>query len=322
MKVWKTIVLLLLLGHAGRAQKIFQPFISHPDSAIKGYDTSYVDPLLNTFTLRVYTNYKDVRLDLFNRNHRDLSLNAGEFLRYGLGIGYRYVIINYAYGIDPFRASSDRQMRHFNLQMNVFGHRFLYDIRYQFHRGFQSSLGYLPDLVVEAAGGSLRYNFNHRKYSFKNTFDQTQWQKKSQGSPIAGLDFAYTRISGDSALKVAAVNNELHSFHESYHLRAGVGYTYTVVMKEHWYITACLTLYAEGRFSGSSSNFDDNAPFDLELIPEHRIGFGYNSAKHCIGFQGMWFYSSARYSEVNQYRYNYQNLKLIYAYRFNFDVHH
>ena len=315
-------MVLFIVVHSLRAQRLFQYFILHPDTAVQNYDTAYVDPLLNSFTVRLYGNYKDVTLNLFNDNGNNTTLRASQFLRYGAGIGYRYVIINYAYGIDPFRISSDGNMRHFNLQMNVFGRRFLYDLRYQFFRGFQSNIGYLPDITVESAGGSLRYNFNHKKYSFKNTFDQTQWQKRSSGSPIAGIDFNYTKLSGDSSLHLATLNNDLHHFHENFNIRAGIGYSYTAVFNTHWYFTACLTLYAEGRFPGSTINFSGNPPINFELVPEPRIGVGYNSKKHCIGFQGMWFYNAADLSELNQYRFNYQNLKLIYAYRFGFDVYH
>lgn len=315
------IILCLIFVEVCQANNLKNFFIPPADSVNERYDTAYIDPLPNFYTLRLYGNLKQIDLSFDDPSLGIINANAGDFLRLGGGFGYRWIIFNYAYGRDPRRKNTPEKIRHFDFHMNVFTQRILYDIRTQFYKGFKLAGQYRDDISTLSLGGSLRHNFNPKKYSFKSSYDQTQWQKKSAGAPIAGISLGYLRLKGDSAFYNPSGFAALSSFHENYNLAVGLGYSYTFVYRKHWFATAGLTLYADNTFVGSLANFEERPSLTVNLLPEVRAAVGYNSKNVFVGLQGMWFDTPGLYSNDITYHYKYNNIKLIFAHRFYYNIY-
>lgn len=321
MRLLYTLVIVCFFNSVN-AKTWWKHFILHPDSIIQGYDTNYVQPLLNQVTARYFLNVKQARVIISPLgDDKEYSLEAGDFLRYGVGVGYRWLILNYSYGYDPQKTGPNgtSNIRYDDIQMNIFGKKWLYDVRAQFYRGFTLDNIFRPDIKVIGLGTSLRYNFNNHRYSFKNTYDQTQWQTKSAGSPIAGINFAYTRITADSPVKVGNNSDFRFGLHENYNMYLGAGYSYTFVYKKHWFATYTLTMYVDASIVGSKQNFTSVNELHFRVIPESRFGFGYNSTKYYVGFSSTIHKLPGRLSDNLDYTYQYSNLKLLFVHRFNFN---
>lgn len=322
MKILYRIIFLLMLSNVSKAQGLWKYLVEHPDSGVLRYDTTYVKPLLNQLTLRYFLNVKQMELAVSPVGENDsYDYKAGDFVRYGFGFGYRWLILNASYAIDPLRAGplGEKSIRHFDIQMNIFGRTWLYDLRTQWYRGFQYKNTFRPDLSILAVGGSLRYNFNNKKYSFKNTYDQTQWQIKSAGSPIAGVNVGYTLINSDSSITFGNNTDFRFPHHETYNIAAGAGYSYTYVYKKHWFATYTITMYLDNQFYGSSKNFLTKENFSLAVLAENRFGFGYNSHKIYVGIQGTVHHLPGKLSNNLDYTLKYNNLKLLFIHRLNFN---
>lgn len=311
-----------LIITSSKAQGLWKLLVGHPDSVVQKYDTTYIDPMLNQFTMRYFLNVKQAELNFRPENSKFRArYKAGDFMRFGVGVGYRWLIMNYSFGVDPARAGrdGDKSIRHNDLQMNIFGRRWLYDIRAQWYRGFNYEGVRRPDMSLVAFGTSLRYNFKHHKYSFKNTYDQTQWQLKSAGAPIVGINMGYLKVSTDSSVIIQDAEALPNIFHENFNIAGGGGYSFTWVIKKHWFITLTSTLYADVYFVGSKKNFEEDPGINLVLVPEFRGGFGYNSKKHYVGIQSTVHKLPGSFSDDLNYEYRYNNLKLLYCYRFDFN---
>lgn len=312
----------LMISSISCAQGLWKYVVLHPDSAIKRYDTTFVKPNLNRLSLRYFLNVKQAEVEFKVKNDTETyGYRAGDFLRYGFGFGYRWLILNYSYGIDPRKTREEKGdvIQYNDIQMNIFGQKFLYDLRAQWYTGFNYKEQFRPDVNLMSFGGSLRYNFNHKKYSFKHSYDQTQWQLKSAGAPIAGINFSYTNISSDSTIYVGSNNDVTGTIHENINMAFGGGYSYTFVYKKNWSLTLTFTLYLDGYRSGTNMNVNKELSYGLNIIPESRAAFGYNNHNYFFGFQGSLHELPSRLSDNVTYRYKYNNLKILFVHRMNFN---
>lgn len=322
MRFLFSITFCFVLTQSSQAQGLWKYIVQSPEKAIKTYDTSYVKPLLNKLTLRYFFNVKQAELKVQPKDDPNVfRYKAGDFLRYGMGFGYRWLILNYSYGIDPLKkgANGDKTIRNQDLQMNIFGKSWLYDLRAQWYRGFTYKGVFRPDLDIKAFGGSFRHNFNHEKYSFKNTYDQTQWQQKSAGAALAGINLGYSKITADSSITFGNNTDFIFPDHENFNVALGGGYSYTFVYKKHFFATYTLTLFLDNHFIGSGKNFVFRDNLALNMLAESRFGLGYNSEKIYIGIQGTFHDLPGKLSNNVAYSYRYNNLKLLFVHRLNFN---
>ncbi|MCR6719243.1 MAG: DUF4421 domain-containing protein [Chitinophagaceae bacterium] len=133
----------------------------------------------------------------------------------------------------------------------------------QFYRGyFMSPRGramadpdkfYLrPDLKVSVVGASVFRLFNGDQFSYRASYLQNEWQKKSAGSFLLGMEFYTGRVRGDSALLPSNADENMRQegitqlrFTE---FGPGAGYTYTGVIQQHFFITGSATVNADVSF--------------------------------------------------------------------------
>ena len=305
------IVFYILFSAQSFAKGLMRSIILPSDSLIKRYDTSFVNPLPNTISLRYYLNLKQNALD-FNVNGDDAirRYEVKNQLRYGFGFGYRWLIANGAYHFNP-----EKDIKKYDFQINVNGKRFLYDIRTQWYKGYKlKGNDFRKDIELVSVGGSLRYNFKHKIYSFKSSFDQTQWQLKSAGTPIAGINYSYLKLKSDSLFNLG-VNSDITTLsHETFNVGFGGGYAHTFVRNKHWFLTVSLLVYLDAKI-----NSDIPIKQNLKINPEPRIAFGYNSSKYWVGLTGTFHQFPGQLSDDVYLNYNYNNIKLLFVHRLNFN---
>ena len=106
----------------------------HPptDSLVLTFDTNYINPLLDGVTIRYFSSVKTNDLVFISPgNHMDWY-RANSLVKYGLGFGYRWLIVNWAF-FSPhgqYQIDNRGKTKAFDIQMNIYGYRLLFDFRY------------------------------------------------------------------------------------------------------------------------------------------------------------------------------------------------
>ena len=117
-----------------------------------------------------------------------------------------------------------------------------------------------PDISVFNVGYNFQYIFNHERYSYKAAFIQNEWQKKSAGSFTAGFNAFYVINSADSSIIPGEVNPEDLFYGLQYKrsdaINVGIhgGYYYTLVISQHFFISAGLSVGPSFGYSWLNNN--------------------------------------------------------------------
>ena len=267
------------------------------DSITAAYrDTNYVLPYTRYLTTRVFLSQKYTLFALENsRGYRDIQYRPNTNLSVGAGFTYRAITMNFAYGFKFMNPDDEKgKTEYLDLQAHLYGIKWRFDWFGQFYKGYYifpkgygtsdgSSYYHRGDLRVRDFGLSASHIFNSKRFSYRAAFLQSEWQKKSAGSFLAGASFVVGSIRGDSAFvpQVFEGNYLQRDVKELNYLGIGpgAGYAYTFVFKEHWFITGSASLnlvwslIKETNLNGISSSSGYLAPNVLI-----RAGLGYNSS--------------------------------------------
>jgi len=190
----------------------------------------------------------------------DLVYQPNTTFNMGIGATYKFATLNIAVGFDFLNPDKGQgKTKYLDLQFHSYGRKIMMDMFGQFYDGFYlspkgkatSSDSYYvrPDMFVMELGGSAQYVFNNKRFSYRSSFMQNEWQKKSAGSLLAGMEIFYGQSRFDSTAIPTVINQEVASnnYKKMTFVEAGpnVGYAYTFVMKEHFFLHASLTVSAD-----------------------------------------------------------------------------
>jgi hypothetical protein len=170
------------------------------------------------------------------------------------------------------------------------------DVFGQFYRGFYlasnstnsiSGEYYLrPDLDVNHIGASVQYILNHKRFSYRASFLQNEWQKKSAGTFIFGLEAYYGRVDADSTLIPTLVNNEeaRREITEIKFIEFGpnAGYAYTLVVKRNFFLTGSASISLDYGETTISDRTGAHKATGVSPNTFFRIFGGYNSRKWAV----------------------------------------
>ena len=241
---------------------------------------------------RVYAIKKNATFSYDNK--RDgYSLNYLPNTAPGIGIGvtYSWITVNVAYGLNFLNPDSKGKTRSLDLQIHGYGKKFILDTFEQFYKGFYLSpqgkgtapgqYYYRPDLRMNLLGGSFQYVLNNKRFSFRSAFLQSDWQKKSSGSLLIGLEAYGGNIKADSSitpskfLKDGTIRNETKN--QFFEIGPTVGYAYTVVVKQHFFVTGSAAVGLDYGFNTMMASGIRTRENDFIVNPSYRIIAGYNA---------------------------------------------
>ncbi|MBN1340145.1 MAG: DUF4421 domain-containing protein [Bacteroidales bacterium] len=222
-------------------------------------NTTYVEDLSHRLSVRVYGINKYNRFSLYDKTGNSrIMYGPNERFNLGLGVNYRWFGIGLAFNLplinndDDIYGKTDR----FDFQLNVFTRKLIIDTYLQYYKGFYienpetlfdqwtDGMPYpqRPDIFTSALGTSFIYVFNHKKYSSRAAFVQTELQKKSAGSFVAGAYLSLFSAAGDSGY-IPAHLSELFSGRLNIsgatvsNLGISFGYAHTFVIWKKLYIS-------------------------------------------------------------------------------------
>jgi hypothetical protein len=297
------------------------------------FDSSYYNSYENLLTTRFYFSKKYTSLKFRDASEAyNLTYRPNTTLNMGVGATYKWATLNLAYGfgfLNPERGKGET--KYLDLQLHSFGRKYVLDLFGQFYEGFfltrnsTNNTGdeyYLrPDLHVNQIGASVQYILNHRKFSYRASFLQNEWQKKSAGTFIIGLETYGGHIKADSTLVPNFVNAEeaqqgvrLLRFFE---IGPNAGYAYTLVIKKHFFLTGS----ASGSLVyGETRTYDkDGSNKERGVSPNAFLRFfgGYNSNRWAVSV--IYLTNSVGLSTGSVQRQiilNTGNFRVNYVYRF------
>lgn len=273
------------------------------------FDTVYVKDYSRLLTGRLYLSTKYNRLRLTGyRGSEAITYRPNNKINFGIGASYRALTLNIGVGVPGLNKDQDKRgtTRYLDAQANIHAKRWATNLFLQGFRGYYISshgkdeLGWTqatlhptrPDVREYNFGVSTVHIFNNNRFSYRAAFNQDAWQRKSQGSFLAGGYLTYFRLRADSSLVPArlatAFEPGLHMVRGGFtDLGINVGYAYTLVIREHFFLTGSMVL--GGGISGQRATTMQRGQQEVKTVfglgwhTQLRAAAGYNSARYWFG---------------------------------------
>lgn len=297
-------------------------------------DTSFVKPYDREITARIFLSQKYTSIlvpgSALESNFRyrpNTSLNLG------IGATYRSFSVNLAYGFPLF--NSDNELRgktkYIDLQAHVYGRKVAVDFFGQVYNGYYlSPKNYVagfpeyykrPDIKVRLLGGSAYYVFNNRKFSYRASLIQNEWQTHSAGTFLLGGEVYYGTINSDSTIVPIEIADKFPQGSVKRlrfaNIGPGGGYAYTFVYKKNWFATGSLQVNIPIEFVKENAYTGDKSRIGFSPNYIYRIALGYNSRRwiYTVSLVNGTVTSTGSYNE-GIYRISTGNYRLTVAKRF------
>src|SRR5664279_5015277 len=186
-------------------------------------------------------------------------------LNLGLGATYHAFTLNIGIGISKFNPSNVKgNTKYLDLQGHFYARKWNIDLLGEFYKGYYLTPQGLaappgkeyylrPDIGLSLIGFAFYRSLNQKRFSYQAGLLQNEWQKKSAGSLLYGGEIYYGAVHGDSSLTPTLIDSavslkEIDKFH-FFSIGPGVGYAYTFVYKEHFFLLASATVNLAFRYS-------------------------------------------------------------------------
>lgn len=331
--------LLLLLGNSVMAQ---EPKHKEP------FDTLYVKDYSTILTARAYFSTKNNAFALLSRNSgRNLSYHPNNQINWGLGASYRALTLNIGIRM-PWVNNNDYKFgktRYLDAQANIHTKRTATNLFMQVFTGYHlqdytlaevgwpalAELPYRPDVRQFNIGFSSLRITNNDRFSYRASFNQDAWQKKSQGSWLFGGYMTFFGVRADSSLVPTAIQDRFSpevriSRGDLFDAGPMGGYVYTFVHRQHWFLTLSTVAgggialqglsYAENFGETEQRRNDAGVGWRLQF----RAGAGYNSQRHYVGLSVNQERVGHLLDDRERFTWNVNNIRLNFVRRFNMKV--
>jgi hypothetical protein len=265
-------------------------------------DSNYIESFSNDLIISIYASQKTHSLDLgdASNSYRLQYLPNGK-VNTGVGFSYRGFGISLATRFPFFQENEHRkgETKRFGIQSYFYTNKFSFDLLTSFSKGYYLNRSFQhfgalysdreyqrPDIASANIGVSANYIFNHRRFSYKAAFTNTERQRKSAGSLMAGAGIFSYFTRADSAFVPRGIGEKY--FPKSRDVKeTGIialnlngGYAYSLVFLKNGIVTVS---YLVG--SGIQENKVDKTilpgvnKWILSLNQTGRFGIGYRLNK-------------------------------------------
>jgi hypothetical protein len=303
------------------------------------HDTAYYKSYRSMLTTRLYLSRKynvlsfDAPTPVTSFKYR-----ATTSLNLGIGATYHACTLNIGIGISKFNPNNEKgNTKYLDLQGHFYARKWNIDILGEFYKGYYltpeglaappGEKYYLrPDIGLSLVGFAFYRALNAEKFSYQAGLLQNEWQKKSAGSLLYGGEIYYGSIYGDSSLVPTLADPDiemlgLNKFH-FFSIGPGIGYGYTFVYQEHYFLLGSATINLALRFSNEISTSLDQQASHWGFRPNYILhaGGGYNGSKWALSL--LWVDTELFMSEKRtnyMYTSSVGNYRLIYTKRFSLD---
>ena len=308
---------------------------------------------LDTNFVRVYRDELTTRIYL-SRKQNGYNLSEGlatPWLRYRtndnllLGIGYTYTFLTINLAVKmPFINKDDDiygKSKYMDLTAHGIFRSTIVDLYLQWNTGYyisnpgniipdwEKDQGYpiRGDMRTNILGLNVQYLFNSSRYSYKAAFLQNEFQKRSAGSPIAGIEAHWMLGMTDSLMVPGTIppfgflNNAPFNRVDIVNMGINGGYAHTFVWKEKLYLSLSTTIGLSGGNNQVHNTINSTtccSNFTVGMTSSSRVSLGYNSHHYYVGLSWIHFTMRNRVGDQgNWFAYTTGNIRLNFVRRFN-----
>jgi hypothetical protein len=271
-------------------------------------DTNYISDHSPQLTTRFYASTRNTTLSLYDGDVKQtLRYLPNEDLILGAGFSYKFLTINVGFNFPGLNNDNERfgKTNFFGLQTHLYGRKSVIDLYGQHYKGFYLSNphDFIPewpedkypkrrDIESFSFGIHFMHVFNDKRFSYRASFDQTDWQKKCAGSFLLGGEVYYIITDADSSIIPFELTDPTFfdgvKYQQSNVFTIGPsgGYAYTVVLWKHIFLTLSLVggvSFGHTAFYESPDKDKKIENFTFNYGVTGRWAFGYNSRSFYIG---------------------------------------
>lgn len=205
-------------------------------------DSCFIQPFEQNFSVRINLSKPFLFLSQSNASVVTGYCPNNPF-KGGIGVAIKNTLINFSIG-QEFNFLRDKQRgktEAFDLQIHHYGRAFVFDFSFQQYKGFYTEddksklIQLYPDLKITQYGVHGQYVLNHKRFSYKAAFPQSEKQVNSAGSVLLGGCIYFANLESDSSFRIQG-GRTFHNF------QFGIngGYTHTWVLNPHWFVNASI----------------------------------------------------------------------------------
>lgn len=263
------------------------------------YDTTYIKAYSDRFIIKPIFSVRSAEIELkgkFGSGFNNIKYAPNGNAYYGLGVNL--FGLNFELST-KFPSSWQRSTEEFgkthslDIQANLYTRKIGVDFTYQLYAGFYlkdperhnsnwqvgQPYPHRNDLIYENLHFNLFYVFNHKRYSIRSAYTQSEQQLKMAGSPLVIFSFADVKVKSNSSLfpDDSLVPTEIQGFHYAdyitYAILAGYGYNF---LWKNFYANLSLFVGPGIQNREIRPEFIDQRTL-LTGVTSFRVGIGYNT---------------------------------------------
>lgn len=179
------------------------------------------------------------------RTYISLPLYSQAMLSVGLSVHYR--LVTAAFSFSPFRINGVKNPDR-NFGLSIYNDKWGFDFVYNYSKSLRGSVTIANDnpesktvLEYEWPVGRIRqriismhtyYAFNWKRFAMPAVFDQSWIQRRSVGSPLAGLSVQHVNMFNVLQDNETPENDDMRI--RLWYVALGGGYGYNLAMPHHW----------------------------------------------------------------------------------------
>lgn len=303
-------------------------YFSAEAKSLNGYltakkDTNYIENYYNDLIFRLYSGEKTHSIDLNDLSSPyHLKYLPNGYFNLGAGVNFRSFGLSLATKVPIFQNSEYKhgETKRFGIQSYIYSSKFTVDLLTSFLKGYYlvNSSAHLssytkdkdyqrPDISSANIGISLNYIFNNSRFSYKAAFSDTERQKKSAGSLIAGGSIISYRTKADSAIVPREIDQKyfLKSRDVSKSgvlaFNANVGYAYSLVFLRNGIFTLSYILgtgIQDNSFDRGVYSEINRWRFSMNHSGRIGIGFRFNRYYLRVGIIRSTQYTNLKYNDL------------------------
>lgn len=273
-------------------------------------DTNYIEVYKDELTTRLYISRKQNGYSLSDRFYQPwINYKTNDNILLGMGYTYSFLTINLGLKI-PFVNQDDElygKSKYVDLHTNFLFRSYIVDLYLQWNSGYylsnpekvypywDKSEEIMPqrgDMRTNIVGLNVQRLFNSERYSYKASFWQNEFQKRSAGTAIVGVEAYWMLGMTDSLMVDGSIPSSGFMgdipFNQNDILNMGLngGYAYTFVWNEKLYLSLWTMFGLSGayqRIHYTPASFTLSKGISVGLTNNTKISLGFNSKKYYVG---------------------------------------
>jgi len=307
------------------------------------YDTSYIKVYKDELTTRLYISRKQNGYTLSDGLYQPwMKYKTNDNILLGMGYTYSFLTINLGVKLPVVNQDDELygKSKYLDLQTKFMFRDFIIDLYLQWNNGYYLSnpedvyyywdnneeiMPQRGDMRTNIVGLSVQYLFNSDRYSYKASFWQNEFQRKSAGSPMLGLEAYWTFGMTDSLMVEGVIpssgfmNDQPFNQNDMYNVGVSGGYAYTFVWAEKLSLSLCTLFGISGchnRVHYTPDSYTLSKGISLGFTNTTLISMGYNSPKYYVGLSYSRFaMSSMAGSYRDWFSYNTAHIRINFVKR-------